>query len=43
MVDGDITNLDLLLEPGQWQYNQELPSSAYMQPSNKPLRGAKEQ
>jgi hypothetical protein len=45
MVDGDITNLDLLLEPGQWQFNQErldLPSGTDMQPSSRPLRGAKE-
>ncbi len=44
MMDGDITNLDLLLEPGQWRFNEErqdLPSGANSQPYDKPLRGAK--
>jgi len=43
-MDGDLTDLTLLLEPGEWRYNQEeedLPAGADRQPFGKPLRGAK--
>lgn len=41
-VDGDIKGLVLLMEPGQWQFNNhpdDLPVGADRQPSEKPLRG----
>jgi hypothetical protein len=40
-VTGDMTNLDFLLEPGAWQFNQEgdRPDGADAYPVDKPLRG----
>jgi len=48
-VDRDISNLTILLEPGQWRFNgeeeqdmsTERPEGGDRQPSTKPLRGAK--
>jgi len=44
-VDRDITDLTLLLEPGEWRYNgveeEDLPAGAERQPRTQPLRGAK--
>jgi hypothetical protein len=42
-VDGDIPDLTLLMEPGQWRYNGEEgePPSGESQPGEKPLRGVK--
>jgi len=42
-IDGDITGLTLLMEPGEWRYNgveeEDLPAGADSQPREKPLRG----
>jgi hypothetical protein len=40
-VAGDTTNLDLLMEPGQWQFNQQddRPEGVDAYPVDKPLRG----
>lgn len=43
-VDQDVTNLTLLLEPGQWDPNEErndAPPGADLQPRNQPLRSGK--
>jgi uncharacterized GH25 family protein len=42
-VDGDIIDLTLLMEPGQWRYNGDEgePPGGENQPRNKALRGAK--
>jgi len=44
-VDGDLTDLTFLMEPGQWRFNgpeeEDLPPGADRQPREKPLRGAK--
>jgi len=41
-VTGDVTDLTLLLEPGQWRYNGEEgePPGGQSQPRDQPLRGA---
>jgi hypothetical protein len=40
-VDGDITDLTLLMEPGEWRYNGEEgePPDGVSQPRERPLRG----
>ena len=43
-VSGDITDLNLLLEPGEWRYNEEekdIPPGRERYPRDLPLRGAK--
>ncbi len=42
-VDGDIADLTLLLEPGEWRYNGDEgePSSGESQPRDQPLRGVR--
>jgi hypothetical protein len=43
-VNADVTDLTLLLEPGQWQFGdarKELPAGAYLPPYDKPLRGVR--
>lgn len=42
-VDGDITNLTVLLEPGEWRYNGDEgePPDGEVQPRGRPLRGVK--
>jgi hypothetical protein len=43
-VDRDITNLTLVMEPGEFRFNSnpaDLPEGADMQPRDKPLRSAK--
>ena len=42
-VTGDMTNLDFLMEPGAWQFNQEgdRPDGAEAYPADKPLSSVK--
>jgi hypothetical protein len=43
-VDGDVTNLTLVMEPGEFRYSsnhEDAPEGVDLQPRDKPLRGVK--